>query len=125
MQVRIAFPEFRQRLAEDLGIRRQSCGRFLDFACLAVETRKRVILQRVLFGRFKALALLSIDVENFRPGQIAQFGQRFAQERDVIAVDRPEIAQAEILKLIPGLEEAEFVRLGQMHRNTFIKSTCK
>ncbi|MBX2998057.1 MAG: methylenetetrahydrofolate--tRNA-(uracil(54)-C(5))-methyltransferase (FADH(2)-oxidizing) TrmFO [Caldilineaceae bacterium] len=31
-------------------------------------------------------------------------------------------AQAEILKMIPGLENAEFVRLGQMHRNTFINS---
>ncbi|MEZ4832688.1 MAG: methylenetetrahydrofolate--tRNA-(uracil(54)-C(5))-methyltransferase (FADH(2)-oxidizing) TrmFO [Caldilineaceae bacterium] len=31
-------------------------------------------------------------------------------------------AQTEILQMIPGLEEAEFVRLGQMHRNTFINS---
>ena len=30
--------------------------------------------------------------------------------------------QKRILRLIPGLEEAEFVRLGQMHRNTFINS---
>jgi methylenetetrahydrofolate--tRNA-(uracil-5-)-methyltransferase len=31
-------------------------------------------------------------------------------------------AQEEVLRLIPGLREAEFVRLGQMHRNTFINS---
>ena len=30
--------------------------------------------------------------------------------------------QQRILRLIPGLEEAEFVRLGQMHRNTFLNS---
>lgn len=30
--------------------------------------------------------------------------------------------QPAILRLIPGLEEAEFVRLGQMHRNTFINA---
>ncbi|MEM9445893.1 MAG: methylenetetrahydrofolate--tRNA-(uracil(54)-C(5))-methyltransferase (FADH(2)-oxidizing) TrmFO [Verrucomicrobiota bacterium] len=30
--------------------------------------------------------------------------------------------QQEILRLIPGLEKAEFVRMGQMHRNTFINS---
>ena len=30
--------------------------------------------------------------------------------------------QKRIFRLIPGLEEAEFVRLGQMHRNTFINS---
>lgn len=30
--------------------------------------------------------------------------------------------QERILRLIPGLEEAEFVRLGQMHRNTFLNS---
>jgi methylenetetrahydrofolate--tRNA-(uracil-5-)-methyltransferase len=31
-------------------------------------------------------------------------------------------AQEEVLRMIPGLREAEFVRLGQMHRNTFINS---
>ncbi len=31
-------------------------------------------------------------------------------------------AQKEILRMIPGLQHAEFVRLGQMHRNTFINS---
>jgi methylenetetrahydrofolate--tRNA-(uracil-5-)-methyltransferase len=30
--------------------------------------------------------------------------------------------QERVLRLIPGLEQAEFVRLGQMHRNTFINS---
>ena len=30
--------------------------------------------------------------------------------------------QAEILRMIPGLEQAQFVRYGQMHRNTFINS---
>ncbi len=30
--------------------------------------------------------------------------------------------QARVLRMIPGLAEAEFVRLGQMHRNTFICS---
>lgn len=31
-------------------------------------------------------------------------------------------AQEAVLRMIPGLAEAEFVRLGQMHRNTFINS---
>jgi methylenetetrahydrofolate--tRNA-(uracil-5-)-methyltransferase len=30
--------------------------------------------------------------------------------------------QETVLRLIPGLEKAEFVRMGQMHRNTFINS---
>lgn len=30
--------------------------------------------------------------------------------------------QEQVLRLIPGLENAEFVRMGQMHRNTFINS---
>ncbi len=30
--------------------------------------------------------------------------------------------QEQVLRLIPGLAEAEFVRMGQMHRNTFINS---
>jgi methylenetetrahydrofolate--tRNA-(uracil-5-)-methyltransferase len=32
------------------------------------------------------------------------------------------VQQKEVLKLIPGLANAEFVRMGQMHRNTFINS---
>ena len=31
-------------------------------------------------------------------------------------------AQAEVFKMIPGLEDAEFARLGGIHRNTFINS---
>lgn len=31
-------------------------------------------------------------------------------------------AQEEVMRMIPGLKDAEFVRLGQMHRNTFINS---
>jgi methylenetetrahydrofolate--tRNA-(uracil-5-)-methyltransferase len=30
--------------------------------------------------------------------------------------------QTRVLRMIPGLQDAEFVRLGQMHRNTFINS---
>lgn len=30
--------------------------------------------------------------------------------------------QGEILRMIPGLESAEFVRMGQMHRNTFLNA---
>ncbi len=30
--------------------------------------------------------------------------------------------QQDVLRMIPGLEQAEFMRLGQMHRNTFINS---
>ncbi len=30
--------------------------------------------------------------------------------------------QERVLRMIPGLEQAEFVRLGQMHRNTFVNS---
>jgi methylenetetrahydrofolate--tRNA-(uracil-5-)-methyltransferase len=31
-------------------------------------------------------------------------------------------AQAEVIRMIPGLEEAEFARLGGLHRNTYINS---
>jgi len=31
-------------------------------------------------------------------------------------------AQTEVFRMIPGLEEASFARLGGMHRNTFIRS---
>jgi methylenetetrahydrofolate--tRNA-(uracil-5-)-methyltransferase len=32
--------------------------------------------------------------------------------------------QKRVFRMIPGLEKAEFARLGQMHRNTFIASPC-
>ncbi len=32
--------------------------------------------------------------------------------------------QREVLRLIPGLERAEFVRMGQMHRNTFLNASA-
>jgi methylenetetrahydrofolate--tRNA-(uracil-5-)-methyltransferase len=32
------------------------------------------------------------------------------------------VQQKEILQLIPGLQNAQFVRMGQMHRNTFVNS---
>ncbi len=32
--------------------------------------------------------------------------------------------QKRVFRLIPGLEQAEFVRYGQMHRNSFIASPC-
>jgi methylenetetrahydrofolate--tRNA-(uracil-5-)-methyltransferase len=32
--------------------------------------------------------------------------------------------QARVLKLIPGLEQAEFVRFGMVHRNTYINGPC-
>ena len=32
------------------------------------------------------------------------------------------VQQKEVLRLIPGLQHAEFVRMGQMHRNTFVNS---
>jgi methylenetetrahydrofolate--tRNA-(uracil-5-)-methyltransferase len=33
-------------------------------------------------------------------------------------------AQRRVLKIIPGLQEATFVRYGQMHRNTFLNAPC-
>lgn len=33
-------------------------------------------------------------------------------------------AQRRVLKMIPGLQEATFVRYGQMHRNTFLNAPC-
>jgi methylenetetrahydrofolate--tRNA-(uracil-5-)-methyltransferase len=32
--------------------------------------------------------------------------------------------QKRVLRLIPGLEKAEFIRYGQMHRNTFLNAPC-
>ena len=47
---------------------------------------------------------------------------KITQPREKLQTNMKWGAQEEVLRLIPGLQRAEFVRLGQMHRNTFINS---
>lgn len=92
--------------------------------CLPLEEIARRGVQTLTFGPFKPVgleppgggrpyAVLQLRQENLAKTQLNLVG---CQSR----LTWPE--QKRVFRLIPGLEQAEFVRLGQVHRNTFINS---
>lgn len=94
-------------------------------ACLPIEELARRGRETLRFGPMKPMgledprtgrrpyAVVQLRQENLRADSYNLVGfqnhLRFAE-------------QARILRLIPGLERAEFVRFGQIHRNTYINS---
>lgn len=114
------------RAAERIELRQfeQEDQRFFE-GCLPVE---------VLAGRGdKALAFGPLRPVGLRDPRTGQRPHAVVQLRqDNLAGDLYNMVgfqtnikwpqQKHIFRMIPGLEEAEFVRLGQMHRNTFINS---
>jgi methylenetetrahydrofolate--tRNA-(uracil-5-)-methyltransferase len=94
-------------------------------SCLPVEEIARRGRDTLRFGPMKPMgltdprtgrrpwAVVQLRQENLRAGSYNLVGfqnhMRFAD-------------QAKVMRLIPGLENAEFVRFGQMHRNTYINA---
>ncbi len=94
-------------------------------ACLPIEELARRGRETLRFGPMKPMgledprtgrrpyAVVQLRQENLRADSYNLVGfqnhLRFAE-------------QARILRLIPGLEHAEFVRFGQIHRNTYINA---
>ncbi len=94
-------------------------------ACLPVEEIARRGRDTLRFGPMKPVGLV-----NPRTGKISFAVVQLRQE-NLLANSYNLVgfqnhlkfgAQKEVLRLIPGLEQAEFIRLGQVHRNTFICS---
>ena len=94
-------------------------------ACLPVEEIARRGRDTLRFGPMKPVGLV-----NPRTGKIPYAAVQLRQE-NLLANSYNLVgfqnhlkfgAQKEVLRLIPGLEQAEFIRLGQVHRNTFICS---
>src|SRR5262249_54316351 len=94
-------------------------------ACLPVEEIARRGRDTLRFGPMKPVGLI-----NPRTGKIPYAAVQLRQE-NLLANSYNLVgfqnhlkfgAQKEVLRLIPGLEQAEFIRLGQVHRNTFICS---
>jgi methylenetetrahydrofolate--tRNA-(uracil-5-)-methyltransferase len=94
-------------------------------ACLPIEESARRGRDTLRFGPMKPVGLI-----NPRTGRMAYAVVQLRQEN--LLADSYNIvgfqnhlkfgAQKEVLRLIPGLEQAEFIRFGQVHRNTFICS---
>jgi methylenetetrahydrofolate--tRNA-(uracil-5-)-methyltransferase len=94
-------------------------------ACLPIEELARRGRETLRFGPMKPMgladprtgrrpyAVVQLRQENLRAGSFNLVGfqthLKFAE-------------QARILRLIPGLEKAEFLRFGQIHRNTYINA---
>lgn len=92
-------------------------------ACLPIEELARRGKDTLRFGPMKPVGLV-----NPRTGAIPYAAVQLRQEN--LLADSYNLvgfqnhlkygAQKAVLQKIPGLEEAEFIRLGQVHRNTFI-----
>ena len=93
--------------------------------CVPIEQLARRGHDTLAFGPMRPVGLTDPHTER-RPHAVVQLRQ------DDIAGDLYNVVgfqtnirwkrQREILRMIPGLEQAEFVRMGQMHRNTFLNA---
>ena len=93
--------------------------------CLPVEEIARRGRDTLRFGPMKPVGLIDPHTGR-RPWavvQLRQENQRAASYNLVGFQNHMKFSdQARILRMIPGLERAEFLRFGQMHRNTYINA---
>jgi len=114
------------REAKRIELRRfeQEDERFFE-ACLPVEVIASRGEQSLAFGPMRPVGLRDPRTGK-RPFAVVQLrqdnlaGTLYNLVGFQTNIRWPE--QKRIFRMIPGLEQAEFVRLGQMHRNTFINS---
>lgn len=93
--------------------------------CLPVEVLARRGRQSLAFGPMRPVGLIDPRTGR-RPHAVVQLRQdNLAGSLYNIVGFQTNLTfpeQKRVLQMIPGLERAEFVRYGQMHRNTFINS---
>ncbi len=92
--------------------------------CLPIEELARRGVDTLRFGPMKPVGLRAPDGR--RPWAVVQL------RRETLARDRFNLVgfqsrmrwgeQQRVFRMIPGLEQARFTRLGQVHRNTFVNS---
>ena len=93
--------------------------------CMPVEEMARRVIDTLLYGPLKPVGLENPKTGK-RPHAVVQLRQYNAADSlyNIVGFQThlkwPE--QKRVFGLIPGLENAEFVRYGVMHRNTFINS---
>ncbi len=92
--------------------------------CLPIEEMARRGVQTLCFGPMKPVGLTPPD--GSRPHAVVQLRQEnLARTQYNLVGFQSRMKwgeQQRVFRLIPGLENAEFVRLGQVHRNTFINA---
>jgi len=92
-------------------------------ACLPIEEIARRGRDTLRFGPMKPMGLLNPRTGK-RPYAVVQLRQENARAGSYNLVGFQNHMrfgeQARVLRMIPGLERAEFLRYGQVHRNTYI-----
>jgi methylenetetrahydrofolate--tRNA-(uracil-5-)-methyltransferase len=93
--------------------------------CMPIEEMARRGPQTLSFGPMKPVGIIDPRTGQ-RPFAVVQLRQddREARLYNMVGFQTKMTypAQRQVLRMIPGLEHAEFVRLGSLHRNTFIDS---
>ena len=94
-------------------------------ACLPIEELARRGRETLRFGPMKPMGLADPRTGK-RPWAVVQLRQENlrAQSFNLVGFQNHMKfgEQARVLRLIPGLENAEFLRYGQVHRNTYINA---
>ena len=94
-------------------------------ACLPIEELARRGRDTLRFGPMKPMGLTDPRIGR-RPWAVVQLRQENlrAQSFNLVGFQNHMKFgdQARVLRLIPGLEKAEFLRFGQIHRNTYINA---
>ena len=94
-------------------------------ACLPIEELARRGRETLRFGPMKPMGLTDPRTGR-RPYAVVQLRQENLRAASFNLVGFQNHLkfgeQARILRLIPGLEKAEFLRFGQIHRNTYINA---
>ena len=94
-------------------------------ACLPIEVLAQRGYESLLFGALKPVGFTDPNTGN-RPFAVCQLRKENVAGESVGMVGfqtRMTISeQKRVLRLIPGLENAEFLRYGSIHRNTFLNS---
>jgi methylenetetrahydrofolate--tRNA-(uracil-5-)-methyltransferase len=93
--------------------------------CMPIEEMARRGPQTLAFGPMKPVGIID-PRSGRRPFAVVQLRQDDREGRlyNMVGFQTKMTypAQRQVLRMIPGLERAEFVRLGSLHRNTFIDS---
>lgn len=119
------YADFYQALTSAEVVQPKDFERALFFeGCLPIEEMASRGVDTLRFGPMKPVGLTPPD--GSRPHAVVQLRQEnLARTQYNLVGFQSRMKwgeQKRVLRLIPGLESAEFVRMGQIHRNTFINA---
>ncbi len=120
------YHNFHEALSEAEAVERHTFEDVRYFeACLPIEELARRGFDTLRFGPMKPVGLVDPRTgrQPFAVVQLRTENLRFSSYNLVGFQNHLKFAeQKRVLRLIPGLENAEFLRFGQIHRNTYINA---